>query len=208
MNQHKQPVTDTHIESDSGFSFEKLFSTISSGQNFPLVLLGVAVGVGIIIAATTIWVKSGDPGIEHTSQNIDLLNKRVELLDDNINKLEATLSRLQILADSIKDIENAQVSADQQYVSEIAAATAAVDTMEPVVTGLAPSAKGDDVFAPVYTVKTKLNLRPSPSLNTTPIAILSPGTRVEKISEKGDWFHVNTDTQGQGWCFSDYLSPL
>jgi uncharacterized protein YgiM (DUF1202 family) len=207
MKRHKRSLVDTQVESDSGFTFEKFFSYLNISKNTFLVLMGVAAGVAI--TATAVWVKSGEFGIEHVSQNIDLLNKRVALLDDNITNIEGKLTRLQILTDSIKITENKQVSADQQYVSEIADAMSAVDSMEPAAAGLAPkAATREEVFTPTHTVTTKLNLRPSPSLNTTPIGILSAGTKVEKISENGNWFHVSTETQGQGWCSSDYLSPL
>ena len=207
MNRHKGSPKDTQVETDSGVTLKKFFSYINISQNMSLALMVVAAGVAI--TATTVWVKSGEFGIEHSSQDIDLLNKRVELLDDNITNLEVKLTRLQLLADSIKDIENKQVSADQQYVSEIADAMPAVDSMEPTAAALAPkAAKWEEVFTPTHTVTINLNLRPSPSLNTTPIGILSTGTKVEKISENGPWFHVYTETQGKGRCSSDYLSPL
>ena len=207
MNRKKRSLKDTQVESNSGFTFEKFFSSLNISQNSSLILMGVAAGVAI--TATTVWVKSGELGIENSSQNIDLLNKRVELLDDNITNLEVKLTRLLILADSTKDIESKHVSADQQYVSEIADAMPAVDSMEPTAVGLAPkAAKREEAFTPTHTVTTKLNLRPSASLNTTPIGILSTGTKVDKIGENGDWFHVNTETHGKGWCSSEYLSPL
>ena len=206
MNRHKRPQINSEVESDSRFTFKKLFSYLIS-KNLSLVVMGIAVGVAI--TATIVWVKSDESGIGHVSQNIDLLNKRVETLDDNITSIEVKLTRLQILTDSIKDVENKHVHADQQQASEITDVMPAVDSMEPKAAGLVPkAAKKEKVFTPTHTVTTVLNLRPFPSLNTTPIGFLSTGTKVEKISENGKWFHVNTETQGQGWCSSAYLSPL
>lgn len=207
MSRQKRSLEDTQVESNSGFTFEKFFSTLNISQNTSLVLTGVAAGVAI--TATTVWVKSGESGIENLSQNIDLLNKRVESLGDNITNLEIKLTPLLKSADSSKDIESKQVSADQQYVSEIADAIPAVDSMEPATAGLVPeAAEREEIFTPTHTATTNLNLRPSASLNTTPVGILSTGTKVEKIGETGDWFHVNTETHGKGWCSSEYLSPL
>ena len=200
MNRQKDSQQDTQVESNAGFTFGKFFSYFKQGQNTLLLLLGIAAGVAI--TATVGWVKSGQPGVEHSSQGIDLLNTRVELLDDNIARLEATLTRLLLLADSIKKVDNTPVS-------ERADPLSAIDSTEPAAIELVPGAanKGEG-FTPTHTVVTKLNLRPSASLNTTPLGILSPGTKVQKISENGDWFYVNTEAGETGWCSSDYLSSL
>jgi glucose/arabinose dehydrogenase len=63
-------------------------------------------------------------------------------------------------------------------------------------------------FVPTHTVKTNLNLRPSPSLNTAPIAVLKAGSEVEYIKEDDDWYYVNTQLHGKGWCSSKYLTSL
>ncbi len=194
MNRQKISQQDTQDESSAGFTHLK------KSQNTFLVLLGIVAGVAI--AATVGWMKSGEPGIDPSSQNIDLLNKRVELLDNSITSLEVKLTRLLLLVDSIKDIDNTQVS-------ERADSMPATDSMQPAaVEPESTSASRETGFTPTHTVVTKLNLRPSASLNTTPIGILSPGTRVEKISENGDWYYVNTEADGTGWCSSGYLSPL
>jgi uncharacterized protein YgiM (DUF1202 family) len=65
-----------------------------------------------------------------------------------------------------------------------------------------------EAFFPSHTVKAKVNLRPSASLHTTPIAVLNVGTEVEYISKSDGWYYVNTLTHGKGWCSSEYLSPL
>ncbi|MEA2079549.1 MAG: SH3 domain-containing protein [Pseudomonadota bacterium] len=207
MNRQKRSLKDTQAGSNSGFTFEKFFSTLNIRKNTSLVLIGVAAGVAI--TATAVWVKSGESGIENLSQNIDLLNKRVESLGDNITNLEVKLTPLLILADSNKDIESKHDSANQKNVSEIAEAKPAIDLMEPAAAGLMPeAAKNEAVFTPTHTAITNLNLRPSASIKITPVGILSTGTQVEKIGENGYWFHVNTEAYGKGWCSSKYLSPL
>jgi len=63
-------------------------------------------------------------------------------------------------------------------------------------------------FVPTHTVRANLNLRPSPSLNTTPIAVLKAGSEVEYIKEDDGWYYVNTQLYGKGWCSSKYLTSL
>ncbi len=63
-------------------------------------------------------------------------------------------------------------------------------------------------FVPTHTARARLNLRPSASLNTTPIAVLKAGSEVEYIKEADGWYYVNTRSHGKGWCSSEYLSPL
>ncbi len=63
-------------------------------------------------------------------------------------------------------------------------------------------------FVPTHTVRAKLNLRPSASLDTTPIAVLKVGSEVEYIREADGWYYVNTQFHGKGWCSSEYLSSL
>jgi hypothetical protein len=192
MNRQKSSQQDTQDESSAGFTHFK--------QNTFLVLLGIVAGVAI--ATTVGWMKSGEPGIDPSSQNIDLLNKRVELLDNSITSLEVKLTRLLLLVDSIRDIDKTQVP-------ERADTMPATDSVQPAaVEPESMAANREAGFTPTHIVVTKLNLRPSASLNTTPIGILSPGTRVEKISENGDWYYVNTEADGTGWCSSGYLSPL
>ena len=63
-------------------------------------------------------------------------------------------------------------------------------------------------FVPTHTVRARLNLRPSTSLNTTPITVLKVGSEVEYIKEADGWYYVNTQLHGKGWCSSEHLSSL
>jgi hypothetical protein len=66
----------------------------------------------------------------------------------------------------------------------------------------------EKAFIPSHAVKARVNLRPSASLHTTPIAVLNVGTEVEYINKSDGWYFVNTRSHGKGWCSSEYLSPL
>ena len=70
------------------------------------------------------------------------------------------------------------------------------------------TSKAVKAFIPTHTVRAKLNLRPSASLDTTPIAVLKVGSEVEYIREADGWYYVNTQLHGKGWCSSEYLSSL
>ncbi|NOR39927.1 MAG: SH3 domain-containing protein [Gammaproteobacteria bacterium] len=85
----------------------------------------------------------------------------------------------------------------------------AFDTMEPTASGIVQAINETDrEFTPTHTVKARLNLRPSASLSTMPITVLKVGAQVEYISEIDDWYYVNTEFNGKGWCSSNYLSSL
>jgi len=68
--------------------------------------------------------------------------------------------------------------------------------------------KSVKAFVPTHKVSATLNLRPSPSLSTTPIAVLQVGSEVEYIKEDDGWYYVNTQSHGKGWCSSRYLTSL
>jgi hypothetical protein len=53
-----------------------------------------------------------------------------------------------------------------------------------------------------------LNLRPSRSTDNIPIALLVAGTGVKYLDEENGWYFVETERYGEGWCASEYLSPL
>jgi hypothetical protein len=83
------------------------------------------------------------------------------------------------------------------------------NTVELDTSGITNSQQEAEItFAPTHTVKTRLNLRPSTSLDEAPIALLDAGTKVRYIDEEDGWYYVDTALHGQGWCASEYLSPL
>jgi hypothetical protein len=107
------------------------------------------------------------------------------------------------------DIEKKHISTSKQHIPESADAELAFDTKKPndsKALHMTPEAvKG---FVPTHTIKDRLNLRPSSSFDSTPIAVLKAGSEVEYIKEADGWYYVDTPLHGKGWCSSEYLSPL
>lgn len=155
---------------------------------------------GELQAANTAAPEADTPGISKQIDDIALLNERVNSLHNTIMNLEVKLMRVLVLADAFADVDS-KVAADH---------TGSIfDTLEPAAAGTAPAAHDTGMeFIPTHTVKTRLNLRPSASVKTTPITLLAAGTPVEYISGTGDWYYVNTEASGQGWCSSSYLSSI
>jgi hypothetical protein len=131
--------------------------------------------------------------IRKSSNNIAELNERVESLTESVSTLEARLTQIMALTDSIAIVETNRAASSLQQIPESADANSAFE---------------GKVFIPTHTVKARVNLRPSASLHTTPIAVLNVGTEVEYISKSDGWYYVNTQSHGKGWCSSDYLSHL
>jgi hypothetical protein len=206
-------------------SLEKLQTTTPSnadnGKSQYLVALG-GVAAGLIIAvivmlAKSIWlndsvsISSTDSNgpmqasmIRQANTHIDQLNMRIEVLTESVNSLETRLTRVMELTKPITDIEmkfaatileTSPTSAGNQYTSS--------------TTGHRVADPANIIsFVPTHIVNAKLNLRPSKSLDTTPVAVLEAGTEVEYIKETDGWFYVNTEQHGKGWCASEFLSPL
>ena len=191
-----------------------------------LVALG-GVAVGLLIA-TVIWLTKplmtegvinsirpqaaeviSPDAISQTNDNIARLNHRMQLLADTISRMEARFEHILVMADSLNDVNNRDVSALQKISPDPAVETAEFDedNSAPSSADNTPS-ETEQAFVPTHTVNARINLRPSTSLNTTPIAVLNTGTEVEYISETDGWYHVNTRLHGKGWCASDYLSAL
>jgi hypothetical protein len=206
-NQQKNSQNNAPGEGDPRSRFRRALSDLNISDNASAILAGVAAGV--CITALAWWLKSDKLEIEPSSQKIDVLNERVELLGDNISELESRLKRLLAVTESIEEIEDRLASAQQQADSGADETVSAGASTEPPVAELAPmTVETVELFTPTHSVTARLNLRPSASLTATPIALLPSGTRVEKISEYGAWYYVNTETHGKGWCSSEYLSPL
>ena len=204
-------------------------TTAASGaaQDRPeyLVALG-GVAVGLMIAAV-IWltkplvtegnINSNRPEAAVTSpdesrktnDHIERLNQRMELLADTISRMDARLEHILVMADFMTNVNNKDVFALKKISPDPAVETAefAGDSSATTTADNAPY-ETSQAFVPTHTVNARINLRPSASLNTTPIAVLNIGTEVEYISERDGWYHVNTRLHGKGWCSSDYLSSL
>ena len=147
--------------------------------------------------------------IKKSSNNIAELNERVESLTESVSTLEARLTKFMALTNSIAIVETNHAASSPQQISESANANSAFDMNESSASRVVDNApEAVKVFIPTHTVKARVNLRPSASLHTTPIAVLNVGTEVAYISKSDGWYYVNTQSHGKGWCSSDYLSPL
>ena len=194
-------------------------ASIGTAYKVALFLLGLTAGAAVTAMAW--WVATDAPAIESTGRNIDLLNRRVEQLGDEIAGLESGLTRLLELAESTANREQSEAAAVTDVIAEpahaqtvpvaapeVTAAEAAAETETGTETGEPVMVAPDEGLSPTHSVSSRLNLRPSASLDTIPVTVLPAGTQVEKISETGDWYYVDAGVHGKGWCFSDYLAPL
>lgn len=197
----------------------------NSKSQYILALGGVAAGITIAII---VWltnsilstnqlnmsapqradaVYTGD--LRKPIDNIARLNERVELLTESLSGLEAKLTRVMVLTDSLTDIGKKQPVSSRQDVPESGVAGPTSDMNESAASSAVHTApETEKAFAPTHIVKTRVNLRPSASLKTRPIAVLKAGAEVEYLGKKDGWYYVNTRSHGKGWCAADYLSAL
>jgi hypothetical protein len=177
-----------------------------SRLNITSVLIGFAAGVAVTTTASLAYLSAFDNN--QARQDVDLLNKKIELLAKNIAGLENKLTNMLALAESSKIRENEQASAGDQNISESESSAALLDARESSVALSAIETPGRvGAFSPTHTVTTKVNLRSSASVDSTSFGVLATGTKIQKIRENGDWYYVNTEEFGTGWCAARYLSP-
>jgi hypothetical protein len=141
--------------------------------------------------------------IKKTNDNIARLNHHVEMLSETITNVDAKFKSILVMAESMADVESKNVYTLQ----ELSPDPAAEDNSGKSRVGNTAHEMGQE-FAPTHVVNARINLRSSMSLDTTPIAVLDIGTKVEYISETDGWYYVNTRSHGKGWCSSEYLSSL
>ena len=136
--------------------------------------------------------------IREANETIEQLNDRVELLGKSVSRFELDLNTK--VEKTIISDQNLADPADEKPVSTLAVSQAP---------GISDSAAiSDKAFIPTHVVKSRLNLRTSTSQDEAPIGVLSTGTEVSYISEANDWYYVDTEEFGKGWCASEFLSPL
>jgi hypothetical protein len=198
----------------------------SSRDNSPLLIAlgGVVAGLTIAglvwLARTTIAdhidftaATTADiiqPGeFRKSTETIAELNERVEALNHTVGTLEAKLTRVMEITDAISsDNENHAGSSPQdlsesdEHDSENNSSRVSVSR---TVRGV-PETR--EPFVATHMVKAKLNLRPTTSLDSKPIAVLKAGTEVQYIRESDGWDYVMTQSNVKGWCSSEYLSPV
>jgi hypothetical protein len=141
--------------------------------------------------------------IRRTNEKIQQLTDRIELLTESITTLGIRLNQAMELTSSTNATDMKQDNSFQKSIPESASNEFTVDVSD--IAHLSPNA--EDAFVTTHTVKTRLNLRSSPSLEATTLAILGAGTEVEYIRENDGWYYVNTERHGKGWCASEYLLP-
>jgi hypothetical protein len=196
----------------------------NNNSHYLFALLGMAAGfiISIIVWMMTPLSKTDDMTIlmpesqvsidaneiSRANEQIDRLSGRLELLTQSINTLESRLNRLSDLSGSSTEAEVKPADTFQNHMAEAAGTGTTTGANELVASEDALSSNAGNPFTPTHSVLTNLNLRPSASLDSTPIAILSVGSKVEYMHESGDWYFVNTEGHGKGWCASWYLAPL
>ena len=122
---------------------------------------------------------------------------------------EGKLKQVILLTESIIDIENKYVSASHQNTHEFTDSESEVETLQYTDTRLISTPPQiDEMFTSTHTVNARLHLRRSASSESTALAVIEVGSRVEYISQDGDWYYVNVPSYGEGWCSSEYLSTL
>jgi hypothetical protein len=185
------------------------------------------VAVGLMLAAVVwltkplvmendndpIWVEAGKEisavDFSEINANIARLNHRMELLADTISDMDAKFERIVANADSMGNVEDKDAYTLQELSADPADEAAEFDENnpdKPVVNNTEHTT--EQAFVPTHRVNARINLRPSTSVQTTPIAVLDVGTEVEYISETDGWYYVKARSHGNGWCSSDYLSSL
>jgi len=183
-------------------------------------LMGIAAGITIAVIAWLAYALLTTKDIDirtwdirtailgklnsKTDEQIEQLNDRVELLSESISRLEMRFDQFMESAstsDDVTDKESSnQVDTPEDYSDS---------TVEPDTSGITISQQEAEItFIPTHTVKTRLNLRSSTSLDEAPIALLGAGTKVRYIDEEDGWYYVDTALHGKGWCASEYLSPF
>jgi hypothetical protein len=147
--------------------------------------------------------------IKKLNKMVVQLNERVELLTESISNMEARLTSNMVPNDTIFNTKEKHDSSSQLNIHESSKAGSVSDINESnASTAVQVATAAQKPFIPTHTVKARLNLRPSATLNSRPIATLKVGTEVQYISQSGGWDYVNTRLHGKGWCSSDYLSPV
>ena len=194
-------------------------------SQYLLALGGVAAGLTI---AVIIWLASTIVTTEHidtskadkavtihtglirkSSDTIAQLNERVESLTGSVASLEDRITQILALTNSNAIVETKLDASSPHQITASAATHSKFDMNESNATRADTKApETGKVFNPTHTVKTRVNLRPSASLNTKPIAVLNVGTEVKYISYSDGWYYVDTQSHGKGWCSSDHLAPL
>ena len=211
----------------------KFLRSFKISHNTTLILKGAAVGVVITAIAwlsESNWIEdrismiaqitsdanqtsqnasplAAQPEIKQSDYDFDLINLRMKLLTHYANNLEDKLTHFISLTESIIDKERRYVTASREKSYEFSSGGSVFETNHSIAANPVsgpPTIK--KIFTATHIVTARLNLRRSASSEATTIAVMKTGSKVEYISQHGDWYYVNAPSYGEGWCSSDYLS--
>ena len=227
MDQVKQRLDDIkriQLEMQESSQTARSSAVSKSKSQFVTAFVGIAAGITIaiivwlansLLTAKNTEIRTWDLrtailGKENskTDERIDQLNDRVESLAESISRLEMRFNQFMESA-STSGGGTEQVSSTLMDIPETATEDYSDNTVEPDTSDITISQQEAEItFIPTHTVKTRLNLRSSTSLDEAPIALLGAGTKVRYIDEEDGWYYVDTALHGKGWCASEYLSPF
>ena len=152
-------------------------------------------------------INAGD--FSEINANIARLNHRMKLLTDTISDMDTKFKHFLANADSTTNVDSNNTYTLQDLSADPADEAAEFDEDNPDNPRVDNTEHAtEQAFFPTHRVNARINLRPSTSVQTIPIAVLDIGTEVEYISETDGWYYVKTRSHGKGWCSSDYLSSL
>ena len=222
IKQRKRLQATSQIAAESEQTTHKSIATpegpgkLLSISHIAYLLIGCT--AGIAISAITWWVKSAGTTdysrmvaldsveaiqvrkINNSIDNVAHLTERIATLTNTITGLEVKLRDTLALVNDKTDQGDKSVTAKPE--------SALHEIVSKDTVAIIDKGNTEIAFIPTHSVSTSLNFRPSPSLSATPIAVLKAGTKVKYINERNGWYFVNTESYGEGWCSSEYLSPL
>jgi hypothetical protein len=198
-------------------------SVVASDKSQYMVALGgVIAGITIAIIAWLVWslmvVKQGihdttgsqtaiqTNTINELSEKIDHLSEQIVVLTDTISDLEKKV------ATPIKQPGFSANSASRETetrhgeIQTPVSTQASLDNISSETLIKMDVQTGDGAFVPTHRVIERVNLRPNPSTDRPVIATLKVGSEVQYLRESGDWYFVKTESDGDGWVASEYLS--
>ena len=144
-----------------------------------------------------------------STEAIAQLNKRVEVLGDTVGMLETKLARVMDITDAVSNGNEKHNPPPAQALLESDEHDSARDFNKVRASSdVHGRSETKEPFVATHTVNAKLNFRSAASLKSKPIAILKAGTEVQFLRELDRWDYVSTQSHGEGWVSSKYLSPI
>jgi hypothetical protein len=207
--------TNTRTRKDNRKTREKALYLAAIG--------GVAAGITIAVIAWLAWslmttkqISTGIPRPEATihTNTINEMNQKIGHLSKQIVVLTSTITDLEkrfvsFNSEPKPDTDSGGKSTDR-YLVETPTPSELRAFPENTSNEASNDIKADaefDALASTHRVTERVNLRPMPSTDKPAIATLKAGSEVQYLREKDDWSFVKTESYGEGWVASEYLSP-